>query len=166
FLLVDRVGQTALAPDINLHNIALVLADNLEELIQGRGNGALILRRIENDHEFVLTHGPHHLLWSSNCFRPRPCGVAGGSLRQQPIQGTPADTECRFPAAGNPGDLRDTSAPPGMTRCSPAVTWPELNAGRYRWSYRRVSAQKPRGFPRRRMKYSRGPVLSPYSLVM
>src|SRR5699024_6962372 len=65
FLLLDRVLKAALAPDINLVDRALFLADNVQVLVQRWGYGALILGRIDDDHDFVLTHGPHHLLWSS-----------------------------------------------------------------------------------------------------
>src|SRR5699024_134483 len=37
----------------------------VQVLVQRWGYGALILGRIDDDHDFVLTHGPHHLLWSS-----------------------------------------------------------------------------------------------------
>ena len=63
-LLLDVVGETATAPDVDVVDGAAVLLDDGEELVERRGDGALFELRVEDDHEFVLTHALTHLLWS------------------------------------------------------------------------------------------------------
>src|SRR5947209_7886099 len=55
-LVVDLVGQPATAPDVDLLDAATALADHTEELVERRGDGALLEIRIEDDHQFVTAH--------------------------------------------------------------------------------------------------------------
>jgi len=55
-LLVDLVGETAAAPDIDLVHVAAGRGDDLEELLKGRLDGALLKRGIEDDHHLVVAH--------------------------------------------------------------------------------------------------------------
>ena len=55
-LLVDLVGEPATAPDVDLLDGATALADDVEELVEGRGDGALLELGVEDDHQFVMTH--------------------------------------------------------------------------------------------------------------
>src|SRR5690348_3518092 len=56
-MLGDLVSQAALAPDVDLVDGPAILADDVEERLQGRGNGAFVERGVKNDHDFVWTHG-------------------------------------------------------------------------------------------------------------
>src|SRR3712207_5174684 len=62
-LLLDLVGETATAPDLGLDG-ATGLGDDGEEPVEGRRYGALLELGVEDDHQFVMTHGEPHLLWS------------------------------------------------------------------------------------------------------
>src|SRR5690606_6234355 len=53
-LLVDLIGETALAPDIDLVNRATIVGDDLQELVEVGGNLALVQLGGQNDHELVL----------------------------------------------------------------------------------------------------------------
>src|SRR6476646_9393686 len=53
-LLLDVVGQTTTAPDVDVVDGAAVLRDDGEETLHRRADGALFGLRVEDDHEFVL----------------------------------------------------------------------------------------------------------------
>src|SRR5215212_5042707 len=55
-MLGDFVRQPALAPDIDLVDGAAVLADDVQERLQRRADGALVKGGVEDDHDFVWTH--------------------------------------------------------------------------------------------------------------
>src|SRR5665648_72095 len=55
-LLLDVVGQTAFAPQVDVVHSAVVLGDNGQELVERGLNRAFLEIGVENDHEFVLTH--------------------------------------------------------------------------------------------------------------
>src|SRR3954470_23135672 len=55
-LVVDLVGETAPAPDVDLVDAAAALADDPEELVEGRRDGAFLEIGIEDDHQFIATH--------------------------------------------------------------------------------------------------------------
>ena len=55
-LLADLVGQPTTTPDVDLLHGATALADDPQELVERRSDGALLEIRIEDDHEFVMTH--------------------------------------------------------------------------------------------------------------
>src|SRR6201998_3454406 len=75
-MLGDLVGQPPLTPDVDLFDGSAVLADDVEERLQRRSNGAFVERGVKNDHYFVWTHG--NLTTSSGlCGHGR--SVAGGS---------------------------------------------------------------------------------------
>src|ERR1700758_3395996 len=75
-VLGDLVRQPALAPDVDLLDLSAVLADDVEERLQGRGHGAFVERGVKNDHDFVWTHG--NLTTSSGLYG-HGRSVAGGS---------------------------------------------------------------------------------------
>src|ERR1700712_908297 len=56
-VLVDLVGEPALAPDVDLVHRATVVLDHVEERVEGRSDGALFQGGVEDDHYFVVTHG-------------------------------------------------------------------------------------------------------------
>src|SRR5271166_2039249 len=56
-VLGNLVRQPALTPDVDLLDRSAVLADDVEERLQRRGNSAFVERGIKNDHDFVWTHG-------------------------------------------------------------------------------------------------------------
>src|SRR5690606_13637084 len=55
----DLVGEPPTSPDVNLLDVAAVVADDVEELLHRRSHLALIHARVEDDHELVLTHWDH-----------------------------------------------------------------------------------------------------------
>src|SRR5690349_16120968 len=55
-LLLDLVLQAPLAPQVDLVDGAAPAAHDREELVEGRGDGALVEIRVEDHHQFVLTH--------------------------------------------------------------------------------------------------------------
>src|SRR5579859_6192292 len=63
-LLLDLVGETALAPDVDLLDLAAVAGHDLQELVERRLNGALLEVGVEDDHDLVMTHGRRSLLWT------------------------------------------------------------------------------------------------------
>src|SRR5699024_6189579 len=74
-LLVDLVGEAALAPDVDLVDRTALLPDHVEERVQRRRHGALVETGIEDDHYFVLTHGtsspPVDYRYRPRCLRGR-----------------------------------------------------------------------------------------------
>src|SRR5579859_4862016 len=63
-LLLDLVGETALAPDVDLLDLAAVAGHDLQELVERRLDGALLEVGVEDDHDLVMTHGRRSLLWT------------------------------------------------------------------------------------------------------
>jgi len=55
-LLLDVVGQPALAPDVDLVHGAPVAGDDLQQLLERRVGGALVRLGVEDDHDLVVTH--------------------------------------------------------------------------------------------------------------
>src|SRR6478735_1391142 len=55
-LLLDVVGETATAPDVDVVDGAAIGLHDGEELVHRLVDGALFGLRVEDDHEFVLTH--------------------------------------------------------------------------------------------------------------
>src|SRR5699024_10819038 len=56
-LLFDLLSDSPLTPDVQLVDLAAGTAHDVQQSLNGRGNGALIQARVEDDHHFVLTHG-------------------------------------------------------------------------------------------------------------
>src|ERR1700746_1607055 len=75
-VLGDLVSQPALTPDVDLVDGSAILADDVQERLQGRGHGAFVERGVKNDHDFVWTHG--NLTTSSGLYG-HGRSVAGGS---------------------------------------------------------------------------------------
>src|SRR5262245_37012893 len=95
-MLGDLVRQPAFAPDVDLLDRSAVLADDLEERLQGRGDGAFVEGGVKDDHDFVWTHG--NLITSSGLYG-HGRSVAGGS----PASAT-APGYRRRPTQENPGN--------------------------------------------------------------
>ena len=62
--LEDVVSKAALAPDVNVLDGSAVGSHGCQVLLHHGGDGALVDRRIEDHHQFVVTHVGSHLLWS------------------------------------------------------------------------------------------------------
>src|SRR3954447_23197407 len=112
-LLVDLEGEAATAPDVDLLHRAAALADDAQELVEGRGDGALLEIRIEDAHQFVTAHEKRSPPADSVTRRPgaggRPRSVRGrrGSLA---IAGSDALGSVARLAAGVPTpDRRETT---------------------------------------------------------
>src|SRR6202034_2889963 len=73
-------------PDVDLVHRSAVLADDVEKGLQRRSYGALVEGGVEDDHDFVWTHG--NLITSYGRVRPRSCPWQEGRLRRQPTQAT------------------------------------------------------------------------------
>src|SRR5690625_1436440 len=54
--LLDVVGETTLAPDVDVVDLAAAGLDHAEQLVERRGDRPLVDLRLENDHQLVLTH--------------------------------------------------------------------------------------------------------------
>src|SRR6185437_11139067 len=67
-LLVDRVGEPALPPDVELADLAAIGGDDLEEPLERRLDRPLLEVRVEDDHNFVVAHARS----SSGLTRSRP----------------------------------------------------------------------------------------------
>src|SRR3954453_8684240 len=63
-LLLDLVGEPATAPDVDLADGAAGLGDDGQEPVERRSDRPLLELGVEDDHQFVVTHGEPHLLWS------------------------------------------------------------------------------------------------------
>src|SRR5687768_12864902 len=63
-LLLDLVGHAATAPDVDLAHRATGVGDHGQEPVERGSDGALLELGVEDDHQFVMTHGEPHLLWS------------------------------------------------------------------------------------------------------
>src|ERR1700729_3862678 len=57
WLLLDLVGQAALAPDVHLVDLATAGRDDLEERIERRLYVTFLENGIEDDHDLVMAHG-------------------------------------------------------------------------------------------------------------
>src|ERR1700736_4534822 len=68
-VLEDLVGQPAAAPDVDLVDLATIAADDVEERLQRRLHRAFVKGGVEDDHDFVWTHG--NLITSYGHLRPR-----------------------------------------------------------------------------------------------
>src|SRR5579871_5088621 len=55
-LLLDLVGETALAPDVDLLDLAAATGHDLQKLVERRLYGALLEVGVEDDHYFVMAH--------------------------------------------------------------------------------------------------------------
>src|SRR5699024_2300039 len=69
-LLVDLVGELPLAPDVDVVDGAALGRDDLDELLEGSGDGPLIDGRVEDHDHFVLAH----------VLVPTSCGLCGHGL--------------------------------------------------------------------------------------
>src|SRR3954451_21928795 len=63
-LLLDLVGEPATAPDVHLADGTVGLGDDGQEPVERRTDRPLLELGVEDDHQFVVTHGEPHLLWS------------------------------------------------------------------------------------------------------
>src|SRR6201996_1182866 len=71
-LLVDRVGEATLPPDVELADLAAVIGNDLEKPLERRLHRALLEVRVEDDHDFVVAHAhPSSGLTRSRSFRDR-----------------------------------------------------------------------------------------------
>src|ERR1700691_2298551 len=55
-LLVDRVGEPTLPPDVELADLAAVVGHDLKKPLERRLDRALLEVRVEDDHDLVVTH--------------------------------------------------------------------------------------------------------------
>ena len=55
-LLVDRVGEPTLPPDVKLADLAAIGGHDLEEPLKRRLDRSLLEVRVEDDHDFVVAH--------------------------------------------------------------------------------------------------------------
>src|SRR5690606_36898026 len=55
-VLLDLVGETTTAPDVDVVDGATIIGDHLEEPVERGADGALLGLGVEDDHELVLTH--------------------------------------------------------------------------------------------------------------
>ena len=117
-LLLDVVGEPATAPDVDVLDRATVLADDVEELVEARSDGALLELGVEDDHQFVLTHVDTHLLWSrrSRSLRDRRVMHCSHCRRDQSRTGT--GVAARAQVTGEHG--RATKSP-----STGRLTWPQ-----------------------------------------
>src|SRR3984957_3348195 len=67
-LLVDRVGEPTLPPDVKLADLAAIGGHDLEEPLERRLDRPLLEVRVEDDHDFVVAHARS----SSGLTRSRP----------------------------------------------------------------------------------------------
>src|ERR1051326_5928292 len=67
-LLLDLVGEAALAPDVGLLDLAAAVGHDLEELVERRLHGTFLEVGIEDDHYLVMAHERPA---SSGLMRPR-----------------------------------------------------------------------------------------------
>src|SRR3954453_4518565 len=58
-VLLDLVGEAALAPHLDLLDRTAVRTDNVQEGLQRRLHGALVETRVEDDQQLVVTHENH-----------------------------------------------------------------------------------------------------------
>src|SRR3954453_11345881 len=90
-LLLDLVGEPATAPDVHLADGAVGLGDDGQEPVERRSDGPLLELRVEDDHQFVVTHGEPHLLWSgrlqSVCSRRVVHASRAPALPERAVQG-------------------------------------------------------------------------------
>src|SRR5882757_1132643 len=71
-LLVDRVGEPTLPPDIELADLAAIGGHDLEEPLERRLDRSLLEVRVEDDHYFVVAHARSSSgLTRSRSFRDR-----------------------------------------------------------------------------------------------
>src|SRR6476620_11248260 len=93
-LLLDVVGEAATAPDVDVVDGAAVVLHDGEELVHRLVDGALFGLRVEDDHEFVLTHAsnpPPLVSAVTSLSRDRrvafvPPRARGPGLIVQPVQ--------------------------------------------------------------------------------
>lgn len=55
-LLLDLVSETTTAPGVDLLNLSVALTDDGEEVLDQRGDSALLEIGVEDDHHLVVTH--------------------------------------------------------------------------------------------------------------
>lgn len=55
-LLLDLVSETTTAPGVDLLDLSVALTDDGEEVLDQRGDSALLEIGVEDDHHFVVTH--------------------------------------------------------------------------------------------------------------
>ena len=126
-LLVDLVRQPAAAPDVDLLHRAAVRADDVEELVERRGDGALLEVGVEDDHEFVVTHADNPppldsaatvsprqevLTWPRQIGSPR--GRTSATTGTRPIGAVPQGTQ--------PGGTAPRAVPRRRRKLSGEVT--------------------------------------------
>src|ERR1700728_4515537 len=77
-LLVDRVGEATLPPDVELADLAAVIGHDLEKPLERRLDRALLEVRVEDDHDFVVAHARSSSgLTRSRSFRDRRVRTTG-----------------------------------------------------------------------------------------
>src|ERR1700734_1250217 len=111
-LLVDRVGEATLPPDVELADLATVIGNDLEEPLERRLDGPLLEVRVEDDHDFVVAHArPSSGLTRPRSFRDRRHGRVQAP-RPQPLTVPRADD---IPSRFRPGP-RSSRAKRGKKR--------------------------------------------------
>lgn len=55
-LLLDLVGEAPTSPDVHLVHSAAAVADDIEELLECRVDGAFLDVGVDDDHQFICTH--------------------------------------------------------------------------------------------------------------
>src|SRR3712207_732381 len=116
-LLLDLVGEPTTAPDLGLDGAA-GLGDDGQEPVERGSDRALLELGVEDDHQFVMTHGEPHLLWSQ---------------RPQCICGRRVVHASRAPAVPERAGNEATSVPGASTELStgPRSTGPPRGVGRH-----------------------------------
>src|SRR5262249_26709253 len=104
-LLVDLEREPATAPDVELLHRATRGPDHIQVLIERRGHGALLERRIEDHHEFVMTQdvltscglNVHGLSVEGGLV---PARVTRGAANRASITGLSSSPKSEAPACG------------------------------------------------------------------
>src|SRR6185436_18055172 len=82
-VLGDLVGEPATSPDVHGLDVAAVLADDVEVLVERRLDGPLFEARLEDDHHFVGTHSVLPPLDSATTVSPWQEGVGSTARRRR-----------------------------------------------------------------------------------
>jgi hypothetical protein len=70
-LVLDLVGETALAPEVDVAALRAIRLDELEPPLDGSPDRLLFQVRVDDDHDFVRTRHASYLLRAA---RSSPCG--------------------------------------------------------------------------------------------
>src|SRR4051812_36388440 len=125
-LLLDLVGEPATAPDVHLRDVATGPGDDGQEPVERGSDGPLLQLGVEDDHQFVVTHGDPPLLGSerlqSVCSRRVVHASRAPAVPERPAQGYQRGAGSRFPPSTG-------GVPRGTGGCPPQrARWPPRGA--------------------------------------